>query len=104
MAIAPYHIALTTLAEQDFDEIVKYIESDNPARAITFVDLLQTRLRLLLERNPNAGAPFMDGRKITILNYVVLYDVDEIDRRVIVHMIMHGARDWHAIAKERAVE
>lgn len=87
-----------------FDAIIHFIAADNPVRAMSFVKSVRDRLRLLLAQNPAAGVLFRTVRRVTIQNYVILYDVEASSRTIIAHMIAHGARDWRTLAEERLLK
>ena len=90
-------LRLTPLAEQDLESIADYIATDNPRRAITFVqELRQQRQRILLNPPGYRLRPELgDGiRSCAHGNYVIFFETNGMD--VLVVRILHGARDLPA--------
>ena len=97
----PYHVVFTSLADADLDSIINYIAADNPVRAISFVEELRDRAVRTLSTTPKAGSIFDTVRVFTFGSYVLVYDVDEAAKTVIIHMIAHGSRQWREIITQR---
>lgn len=88
----PYR--LSTLAEQDLDEIWSYVAEDaSPATADRLIDAIIDRFELLAEQ-PRMGRlrpEFGEGvRSFTVENYVIYY---RHERDVVVARVLHGRRD-----------
>jgi len=96
-----YKIVFTKAAESDLDNIIEYIAEDNPDRAISFVQELRMACTDTLALVPKAGAEFLDARYFVFGNYIVVYDVDDTNQTIIVHMITHGSRQWRVLFSER---
>jgi toxin ParE1/3/4 len=87
-------VRLSPRAVTDLDEIGEYIARDNPLRAITFVDELESACRRIAE-NPQAYplrsdlAP--DLRMAVHTNYLILFRILESEIRI--ERVLHGARN-----------
>lgn len=92
-----FSVKFTRFAEQDFDGIIHYIAKDNPNQALKFVDELQKRAVQTLEVFPRSGSPYKDVRYLPLDNYIVVYDVDEVEMVVNVLMVTEGHRQWRDI-------
>ena len=91
------HVRLLSCAEQDLIELVSYAAAENPQAAAKVLDRIELRLQALAS-HPFAGRipqdPKLAGlgyRVLVIDNYLVFYKVKQ--RVVLVHRILHGARD-----------
>jgi addiction module RelE/StbE family toxin len=80
----------------DLEDIFNWIAQENPAAAKTVVDRLFSSTELLID------FPFMGraGREpdtfewvVPRLPYIVVYEVDRSQRRVVVTAVVHGAQD-----------
>ena len=92
-----YHVRLLSCAEQDLIELVSYVAAENPQAAAKVLDRIEIRLQALAS-HPFTGRipqdPKLAGlgyRVLVIDNYLVFYKVKQ--RVVLVHRILHGARD-----------
>ena len=87
-------VRLSPRAVTDLDEIGEYIARDNPLRAITFVDELESACRRIAE-NPQAYplrkdlAP--DLRMGVHTNYLILFRI--LPNEIRIERILHGARN-----------
>jgi toxin ParE1/3/4 len=93
-----YTIRFLSIAEQDFNEIVEYILTENPFTAITVSEKIEKNLKLL-ESNPHLGRipndeelQRMGYRYIIILDYLIFYKIEQ--QTILVHRIVHGARNY----------
>ena len=98
----PYR--LSTLAEQDLDEIWSYVAEDaSPATADRLIDAIIDRFELLAEQ-PRMGRlrpEFGEGvRSFTVENYVIYY---RHERDVVLARVLHGRRDQIAAWSEPEV-
>jgi toxin ParE1/3/4 len=96
-----FEIHLLRAAEDDLNEIIAYIAADNPAAAEGVAEKIEKRL-VHLSRNPRLGRlPREDElmalgyRYLVVLNYLIFYTIEE--RTILVHRIIHGARDYHGL-------
>jgi toxin ParE1/3/4 len=101
MAKSKFQIRLLKIAEEDFTEIISYIAADNPSAASKLADKIEKKLELLSE-NPKLGRIPRDEeirnlgyRYIIIQNYLIFYTIDE--RTILVHRILHSARNYKPI-------
>ncbi len=91
-----YQVALSPSARRDLRDIVRYISSDSPERAVAFGQFLVSCAKELAdfpERGrvvPEIGDPAI--REIVVRSYRVIYRVDHGDCRVDVARFWHGAR------------
>jgi plasmid stabilization system protein ParE len=97
-----FDVAFSRAADDDFDAVLHFIARDNPARAIWFVDRLQQRTIDLLSATPFAGKASGRYRHIVLSGYVVVYLVDEQNRRVNIVLVSEGHRDWRRVLEDRA--
>ena len=91
----PYR--LSTLAEQDLEEIWSYVAEDaSPATADRLIDAIIERLELLAEQ-PRIGRlrpEFGEGvRSLAVESYVIYY---RHEGEVFVARVLHGRRDQTA--------
>lgn len=98
----PYR--LSSLAEQDLEEIWSYVAEDaSPATADQLIDAIMDRFELLAEQ-PRMGRlrpEFGEGvRSFTVENYVVYY---RHEGDVLVARVLHGRRDQTAAWSEPEV-
>ena len=98
----PYR--LSTLAEQDLDEIWSYVAEDaSPATGDRLIDAIIDRFELLAEQ-PRMGRlrpEFGEGvRSFTVENHVIYYRPE---RDVVVARVLHGRRDQIAAWSESEV-
>ncbi len=86
------------MAEEDLDEIVAYDALDNLEAALKLAERIESDLAML-SNFPELGRIPRDSdlreagyRYLIVVNYLVFYTVEK--RTVIVHRILHGARDY----------
>lgn len=96
-----YQIRLLRIAEEDFTEIVKFIVDDNPTAAEVMANKIEKNLELLSD-NPHLGRIPRDEdirnlgyRYIIVQNYIIFYTIE--DRTVLIHRILHGARNYKSL-------
>ena len=101
MPISKYQVRLLSIAEADFTEIISFIAADNPTAAEALADKIEKNLELL-SGNPNIGRTPRDEeiknlgyRYLIIQNYLIFYTIEE--RTVLVHRILHSARNYKTI-------
>ena len=101
MRAAKFQVRLLKIAEEDFTEIISYIAADNPNAASKLADKIEKNLELLSD-NPKLGRIPRDEeirnlgyRYIVIQNYLIFYTIDE--RTILIHRILHSARNYKAI-------
>lgn len=88
-------LRLTPLAEQDLESIADYVATDNPRRAITFVQALRQHCQRILLNPPGYRLRPELGDAIRSFahgNYVIVLEATATD--VLVVRILHGARDF----------
>ena len=97
MSSSKYSVRLLAIAEQDLQEIVSYVAGENVAAALSLADRIEKDL-LRLAAHPYLGRMPDDDklaglgyRFLVVENYLIFYIVGE--RTVMVHRIIHGARD-----------
>ena len=93
-----YQIRLLRIAEEDFTEILKFIADDNPTAAESIATKIEKNLELLSD-NPHLGRIPRDEeirnlgyRYIIVQNYIIFYTIEE--KTIVIHRILHGARDY----------
>lgn len=83
----------------DLEEIIDYIGSDNPARALTFVAELEAQAAKAAERPQSFPArdDLAPGlRSIVHQSYLILFR--ELEDEVRVVHVVHGRRNLHALS------
>ena len=97
-----YRLVVTELAEDDLDEIVKYIaiELAAPVAATDFVEAVSDCYSRILN-NPLCYEAARDlklrlegYRRAVIKNYIMLYKVFPDNEEVVVYRFFHGRRDY----------
>lgn len=99
-----YEIILTDTAKEELEEIYEYISENllEISVANRLMDKIEQSL-FLLEQNPYACVevhikPHKDKyRKLVIDNYIVLYEVDEKYKQVVVYRIVSEKMDYLTI-------
>jgi len=101
MAKDKYQIRLLRIAEEDFTEIVSYIENDNKSAANELVSVFENNFELL-SNNPLLGRiprdeeiKKMGYRYLIVQNYLIFYSIE--DKSILIHRIIHGARNYKDI-------
>ena len=87
-------VIFTPKAKQDLADIGEYIAADNPRRAVTFIEELEERCRVLAKapHTPRRFQPL--GPEAHILpygNYIILYR--DLPSEISITRILHSARD-----------
>ena len=96
--MARCEIRLLRLAEEDLIDIVTYVAAERPSAAETLASRIEKALTLLAD-NPYLGRIPDDEeltrlgyRYLVIEDYLAFYTVE--GNTVLVHRIVHGARDY----------
>lgn len=91
-------VRLLRVAEEDFTEIVTYIAADRPSAAEALAAKIEKHL-VQLAKHPHLGRipgeedlARMGYRYLVVENYLVFYTIEE--ETILVHRILHGARDY----------
>lgn len=91
-----YRVVVTSEAEQDLDELFRFVALDNPAAARKVVAVLRKRVKTLAsmpKRCPRAPEDGLDGLEIRHLvhgRYRIIFGID--GKTVVVLQVRHGAR------------
>lgn len=83
-------------AEDDIDRIFGWIAKDNPRAAAEMVARIRERINQLdLESLAHMGRPGLveDTRELVEYPYIIVYQVIDERREVVVLSVLHGARD-----------
>jgi toxin ParE1/3/4 len=83
-------------AEDDLDRIFQWIAKDNRSAAEKMVARIRDRINLLeLDSLAKMGRPglVIGTRELIEYPYIIVYEVDNDQRTVLVLTIVHGARD-----------
>lgn len=102
-----YEIILTDIAKEELEEIYSYIEKHllmgNTAKAL--MGKIEENI-LVLGRNPYLYKeihvkPHNDiYRRLVVDNYVVLYEVEEEHKQVVIYRVLYGKRDYLIVEDE----
>jgi addiction module RelE/StbE family toxin len=99
-----YSVRLLSIAEQDLTDLLSYLAAENSQAAAEVLDRIEARLEALqnhpfVGRVPhNAKLTALGYRVLVIDNYLVFYKVK--GNAVLVHRILHGARDLLSLLSE----
>lgn len=91
-----YRVVVTSEAEQNLDELFRFVALDNPAAARKVVAVLRKRVKTLAsmpKRCPRAPEDGLDGLEIRHLvhgRYRIIFGID--GKTVVVLQVRHGAR------------
>jgi plasmid stabilization system protein ParE len=99
-----YTVRLLSIAEQDLVDLVSYVAAEDSRAAVEVLDHIEARLEALqshpfvgrVPHNPKLTA--LGYRALVIDNYLVFYKVK--GHAVLVHRILHGARDLLRVLSE----
>ncbi|MCL2808379.1 MAG: type II toxin-antitoxin system RelE/ParE family toxin [Coriobacteriia bacterium] len=100
-----YKVSLSRLAEQDVNEIIRYISVDLavPDTAMVMLETIEESLKSLstmpeihplVQDDVLASAGY---RKLIIKNYIAFYLVDNMKKEVDVIRVLYSRRDWHRL-------
>lgn len=96
-----YRVVITNQAENDLNEIYEYIETKLYADKAAKELMREMKQRILnLENNPYSCPEVYtkpnheNYRKLVIKNYIVLYQVEEQSRHIVVYRIEYGMKDY----------
>lgn len=98
MSKPKFTVRLLRAAEEDLSGILEYISADNPKAAEETLSWIEKDLQLLgsqpqLGRIPDdENLVRMGYRFLVVLDYLVFYTLE--DQTILVHRIVHGARDY----------
>lgn len=87
-------LELSAFVETDLDEIAAFIADDNPGRAVTFIQEIRAKFRviqrtpLIYQRRPDIGD---EARMTTVGRYAILFRVMETVVRI--ERVVYGGRD-----------
>lgn len=94
-------VRLLRIAEDDLTEIVTFIAADKPSAAETLAAKIEKNLARLarhphLGKIPNEEELVQLGyRYLIVENFLIFYTVD--GHTVLIHRILHGARDYRSL-------
>ncbi len=94
-------VVLTARAVADLIRIGRFIQQDNPARAVTFVAELEHRCETLADL-PH-GFPLVPGREASGIrrrphrDYLIFYRINQAAEQIDVLHVLNGAQDCDAI-------
>ena len=93
-------LTFTLPAEQDLEAISDYIGTDNPRKAISFVQELRAQCRRIAQ-NPLGYQPrpeiAANLRSCAYGRYVIFFEITSEDITIV--RVLHGARDLPAVFK-----
>ncbi len=104
MPSSKYTVRLLSIAEQDLVDLVSYLAAENSRAAAEVLDHIEARLEALQSRPFVGRVPHspkltaLGYRVLVIDNYLVFYKVK--GNAVLVHRILHGARDLLRVLSE----
>ena len=101
MDINSYEIVLTDIAKEELEGIYEYIYTDLKASkaANDLMNKIESNV-LFLEKNPFMCPEVRVKpqnelyRKLVIENYVVLYQVEEENKQIVIYRALHSRRDY----------
>ena len=89
-------IAFEPGAREELNHIFEWIEKDNPAAAYGMIARIETKIgRLALPEFTYTGRPGLDPgtRELIEYPYIIVYEVHEDRKEIVVLSVVHGARD-----------
>ena len=92
-------IVFDVRARDDIERLFAWIAQDNPKAALDMVARIETRVRLLAAPGfAQMGRPgLVEGtRELVEHPYIVVYEVREVEREIVVIAVMHGAQNRHS--------
>lgn len=98
MKQAKYVVRLLQVAEDDFNDIVTYIASENLATAEVIAAKIEKNLSYLCNHPFMGRVPTEEElarlgyRYLIVQDYLVFYTIE--GQTILVHRIIHGARDY----------
>jgi plasmid stabilization system protein ParE len=87
-----YQVYITEPAEQDLEEIAEYIAIDNPYRALSFIEEIQSTALKVLSEFPKSGKRYKKSYCFPFHHYLIFYDVNDKQRTVAIHTIKHSGQ------------
>ena len=96
-----YSVYFTEEANADIDKISDYIAQDSPETALKFIDQLEQRITDTLSIAPHGGRQFAEARYLAFDNYIVVYDVDDAEKRAYIHLVTERHRQWQSLFSDR---
>ena len=101
MATNIYEIVLTDMAKEELEDIYEYIYKNLYAdkAANRLMDKIEKQI-MLLETNPYSFVEVYIKphnelyRKLVVDNYIILYQVEEKYKQVIIYRALYGKRDY----------
>jgi toxin ParE1/3/4 len=94
-------VVFSPQAKRDLQGIADYIATDNPDRAVTFIEEIEERCRRL-GKFARSARPFpelgADAHILPFGNYVILYR--DLSDEVAIARVIHGARDILALISD----
>ena len=101
MSQRDHEVRLLSIAEDDLADIITYIASENSSAAEVLLNKIESCLASL-SKFPTLGQKAQDEplaaigyRYLVVDNYLIFYTVAK--NVVLVHRIIHGARDYHKL-------
>ncbi len=94
-------VELSNFIESDLDTIAEYIAQDNPVRAVSFIQEIRSKFRLIGQNpriyrlRPEVGE---DARAAVVGQYVVLFHIINDTARI--ERVVYGGRDLWAMFNE----
>ena len=89
-------IVFDARARDDIERLFDWIANDNPKAALDMVSRIEARVRLLAAPGfAQMGRPgVVEGtREVVEHPYIVVYEVREREREIVVIAVMHGAQN-----------
>lgn len=97
-----YKLTITELAQNDLDEIIKYVlvECSNETAAGSFLDEVD-KCYALLQNSPRIYSTCLNRRlekegyrRAPIKNYLLIYKINDTTKTVIIMRFFYGAQDY----------
>ena len=91
-------IVFDARARDDIERLFAWIAADNPKAALDMVSRIEGRVRLLATPGfaQMGRLGVVEGtRELVEHPYIVVYEVREVQREIVVVAVMHGAQNRH---------
>ncbi len=94
---AEYTLRYLPVAQDDLNSILDFIAQDNPSRASSFIEELDTKIGLLEEqpllgRTPRHPKLREYGYRVLILNAYLVFNIIR-GQTIEIHRVIHGSRN-----------
>ena len=87
----------TRSAQRDYRNIIEWLSDRNPAAAARVADAIDSRISMLAKRPRLGRIGRIEGTRELVISrtpYLVIYELDDANERIIVLRLLHTAQRW----------